>query len=793
MQNAKCKMQKPLFLPSAFCLLPFLFAASVQAQLQLAAIRGIVLDPSSLVIPGVAIELTDPLGSVITSAISDAAGRFAFDNVAPGRYLLRTAIAGFDSQTHSVHVTGALPMELTLRLSFRTITEVFVDEAMRPDVPSTRTSIAGTTLAHLPVRAVARGIQEAVATLPGWATEDNGLLHVRGTDDGFLYVVDGVPVYERIDQLSGLPPDLGTIESINVLTGYIPPEFGHKAGGVIELSSTSPRRAWTGVMHAQRASDDDTSGGVSIGGPLNRRLSLTIGAAAQRSARFLDPVHPDNLHNDGRLATGATQLTWARPDADLVRVAAAGGRSVFDVPNSAEQQEAAQDQRQEIAQADLAASWQRVWSGSMVSQIAGYVRHSSVQLHGSAQDTPLFAMADRALARAGILTGLSRRAGSHTLKAGFELQRVSLDEAFVFGVTDEELARESGFSDEALQFDADDPFEFAGRASGVLSSAYLQDDWTATDRLTVGAGFRFDESRLLLARRQWSPRAGVAYRVANQTVLRGSVSRFFQPPQLENLLLASSEQARALSPFAEDGEAGGADVEPERQWAFEAGVEHRVGTSVRVDAAVWHRAVREAADPNVFAGTTIIFPNAVAEGRARGFDIRVEVQRPRAWSGYANATIARVRQRGPVTGGLFLEDDVADVVGGGEFVPDHDQLLVASGGLTWHPLRSRASVSFTIRHETGTPIETDEDEVEELQSRPGADTVDFDRGRVAPRTVASIQGEMPVWQPSRRSVVLRAAAVNVFNARYAYNFGNPFSGTHFGAPRTLSLALRVAF
>ena len=131
---------------------------------------------------------------------------------------------------------------------------------MLPDVPSTRTSIAGTTLAQIPVRAIAKGVQEAVATLPGWATEDNGLLHVRGSDDGFLYVIDGVPVYERLDQLSGLAPNLGTIESINVLTGYIPPEFGYKAGGVIELSSKSRSNTWTGSLQAQRGSDHDISG-----------------------------------------------------------------------------------------------------------------------------------------------------------------------------------------------------------------------------------------------------------------------------------------------------------------------------------------------------------------------------------------------------------------------------------------------------------------------------------------------------------------------------------------------------
>ena len=300
---------------------------------------------------------------------------------------------------------------------------------------------------------MAKGVQEAVATLPGWATEDNGLLHVRGSDDGFLYVVDGVPVYERLDQLSGLAPNLSAIESINVLTGYIPPEFGYKAGGVIELSSKSREQHWTGSLQAQRGSDHDTSGAIAIGGPLNRQLAMTIGAAAQRSDRFLDPVHPDNLHNDGDVAGGTARLTWLRPDSDFVSAIAGAGQSTYDVPNTAEQQAAAQDQQQQVSQAHLALSWQRVWSAATVSQLAAYVRDSSVRLHGSAQDTPLFATADRSLSRAGVLAGLSRRIGDNTLKAGVEIQRLALDEDFRFAVTDEDAAEDAGFSDEALEFD----------------------------------------------------------------------------------------------------------------------------------------------------------------------------------------------------------------------------------------------------------------------------------------------------------------------------------------------------
>ena len=34
--------------------------------------------------------------------------------------------------------------------------------------------------------------------------------------------------------------------------------------------------------------------------------------------------------------------------------------------------------------------------------------------------------------------------------------------------------------------------------------------------------------------------------------------------------------------------------------------------------------MRHAADPNVFFGTSIIFPNIVARGRASGIDVRIE-------------------------------------------------------------------------------------------------------------------------------------------------------------------------
>jgi len=112
--------------------------------------------------------------------------------------------------------------------------------------------------------------------------------------------------------------------------------------------------------------------------------------------------------------------------------------------------------------------------------------------------------------------------------------------------------------------------------------------------------------------------------------------------------------------------------------------------------------------------------------------------------------------------------------------------------VAWLHRRSRAGVSGTVRYESGTPIQREEDEAE-LEERPGAEMVDFANGRVRPRTVAAIVAEVPLVTRGRRSIGVRASVLNAFDARYAYNFGNPFSGTHFGSPRTAALSIRLKF
>jgi outer membrane receptor protein involved in Fe transport len=76
-------------------------------------------------------------------------------------------------------------------------------------------------------------------------------------------------------------------------------------------------------------------------------------------------------------------------------------------------------------------------------------------------------------------------------------------------------------------------------------------------------------------------------------------------------------------------------------------------------------------------------------------------------------------------------------------------------------------------------------------ARPGAELVNFGSGRVRPYTVVDLTAAQTLHQGRHAETSVRIGVMNLTNRDYALNFGNPFSGTHFGASRTVRAELRV--
>ena len=771
------------------------------AQIQIGTLVGAVRDPSQAAVAEAQVVLYDATSNFERFATTDDRGQFQLTNLPFGQYAVRIDANGFRPFETTIAVRSNLTLTLEVALEIAGPREELTVRAaaplVEPDQIGSTTRLDKGFMERLPGARPGSGMQELVATAPGWATEDNGLLHSRGVDDGFLYVSDGIPLSDRIDTFfsSALDPD--AFQTIEILDGHLPVEYGNASGGVINVVHKSGLgESWSGTTALRAGSLQSGEVAATGGGALNDSLgaffALSYGGSGKR---YLDPVDPDNFNNRGNAFRFATRLDWRPTPKDLVIADISTNGSAFRVTNSLEQQLAGQRQRQVLRDNHQSVIWQRSASGNTVTDI-GWYRHAFVaELFPSEGDTPISAKQDRRHTRHGVLVNVTHAVGAkHVLKAGIDYQHVTPRELFSFFITDEDAAEDAGVSAEALAFDRNNPFTFEDAASRDQFSLYFQDTFSLFDRLTINAGLRFDHTEVLVNASALSPRIGAVYFIPQwSATIRASYNRLFMPPQVENLLLSSSEQARALSPFVTEEGDGGAEVSPERQHAFEVGFVRALGKWASLDAVYWRRSVRNYADPNLFFGTTIIFPNSVAEGTASGVNVRVDFPFQKGFSGFVSYGNALVYQVGPINGGLFLEEEVIEIGPGTRFTPDHDQRNVGAFGVTFQHAPSGLWAAFYGRHESGTPLEIDNDDLEEAMERRGAALVDFDRGRVKARTLFDVSFGVELFEGRRVAVDLQLDVRNLTDRAFAYNFSNPFSGTHFGHPRLVSARVRFSF
>lgn len=765
-------------------------SVGLQAQPRRAIIRGDVWILGGDPVAGLTVTLSAEEGRPLRQATTDAEGRFEIREVGPGTYTLASETGALRA-SYTVTIDAAPVVDAPLRLRIPGDGPLLVVAVPPDDFERAQSGLGGEILRDLPARLQTRALPQAIASLPGFAEEDNGLLHVRGVDDGVLYVEDGIPIYDRLDVAFGIPPGLADLGAVTVTTGHTPAAFGLKAGAVVEITAPPASEDWRGQVQGGGGSSDLAGGAVSGGGPAGAPVDVFASVAGERSSRFLDPVHPDNLHNTGGVAGASLRALAAPTSTSQVTLNVRAGRSRFDVPHAEPAELAGQDQRQRTTQSSQSLALRQSVGAAGLS-LAGYHRRIDAQLDGSAADTPVTADSSRRHDRLGLLGSATVTPGRHTLTIGGEVSRVAITEDFRFAVTAPDA---DDLSDAAAAFTPARPFVFAGDVARPQWSAYASDRF-ALGTMLIDAGLRVDHTELLVPTTAWSPRVGLALTpFSSDTTLRASFNRFFQPPQAEHLLLSSSEAARALSPFVDDddGDGGGAELLPERQTAWELGWEQRIGR-VTLDIAGWRRTVENYTDPNVFFGTTIVFPNSVAKGTARGLDVRLQMPSVRGVTATAAYTLSKVEQEGPINGGLFLEDDIDEIGPGVIFTPDHDQRHTASATVTWVQPVGRWAATAQARYASGTPVELgdlDDDDAEELAERPGAELVDFDRGRVKPRLVVDLSASLRLRRTAWGEIGIAASVLNAFNRAYAFNFGNPFSGTHFGAPRQVRADLRV--
>jgi outer membrane receptor protein involved in Fe transport len=787
----------------------FLLSTATWAQTRIGTVQGTVKDPNGALVSGASVTINQPVTGYHQTAQTDAQGVFKIVNVPFNTYTLRAEAQGFQAAEQAIDLESAVPANVDFSLAVSATAETVTVTAdtglIEQDRTSSDTDINQTILERQAGAAPSKGVAAVVASTPGFVPDDNGRLHPRGSESQVQFVVDGVPITDNLSAIFSTSLDTRTMRTVEVLTGGIPAEFGDKLAGVINVNTRS-------------GLEMPTQGGISLSGGSfstgevgvdfsthTEKFGLLTNLSSTTSKRYLDPPTIDNFHNFGRTGKGFLRLDYQFSPNDHVRGTFTFGGSNFYVPNRLEQEIAGQDQRQRLRDNSQSITYEHIFSPNTLGQFSFFNRYGTARLASNPLSTPAVAFQDRSLQNIGGLASLTLTRGSHNIKFGGQMTFTPVHERFSFypTVPFEDFVDENGtvVPNPINSFNAAHPFVFEGHKTGRALSAYIQDRFQLFRNFTLDLGLRYDNYKLVIKDDAFSPRIAIAYYIPRtKTTLRASYNRFFQPPPAENLLLASSTEAAALSPLAVvQGQSGARPILVDKENAFEVGAQQQLGNFFRLNMTVYQKRIENFADKDQFIETGVIFPIAISQGRVTGEELRLEsadIHGFRGFVSYANAYAYGVT---PISGGLFLGEAVESLNDPGvKFAADHDQRNSLQFQVNYTHRRSGIYAIFGGRYDSGSPTDVEPGTTLADFTAEGFDPrlyneIDFQRGRVRPRLLLDFSIGADIFQKERASLNLQFDIQNLTNELFLYNFESVFSGTHIGYPRLFSGRVALRF
>ncbi|HKN58853.1 MAG TPA: carboxypeptidase regulatory-like domain-containing protein, partial [Gemmatimonadaceae bacterium] len=255
-------------------------AAPAAAQITTAAIEGTVTDSSGAVLPGVTVEIRNVDTNLTRSLVTDVNGRFAALQLPPGQYSVTLKLSGFATAVlEPVPVTVGEAVRLSPSMKVSGVAETVNVTAGSLAVDTTRTSAASTlnqnTIESTPI--LGRKFEDLLTLTPGVSI-------VQGPDGDEITFSGQRGVFNSISldggdytngffgeqvggQRAAIDITLEAVKEFQVIATGAGPEFGHTAGGIVNVITKSGTNQVRGsLFHFQRL--EGLTSSTSDGKPL---------------------------------------------------------------------------------------------------------------------------------------------------------------------------------------------------------------------------------------------------------------------------------------------------------------------------------------------------------------------------------------------------------------------------------------------------------------------------------------------------------------------------------------------
>lgn len=551
-----------------------------------------------------------------------------------------------------------------------------------------------------------RSLTNLLLQAPGVALDSYGVIHVRNEHANVQYRIDGVIVPESITGF-GQTIDVRLADSISLLTGTLPAQYGYRTAGVVNITTRTGAFANGGDVGFYGGSRGTIEPSATIKGSSGGLNYFASGSYLRNDLGIENPTSShDAIHDRTDQFRGfayASQIL-----SETSRVTAFGGAATgrFQIPNNPGQTAGFTvngisdfnssllnaNQHEDTYYGVLAYQYS---ADRLSVQVAPFVRYSRTTFtpDPSNGDIIFNGFSDRSRLSSlayGVQTDASYKLSDHhTVRGGFFFQNERTRSNVRSLVLPTGMPNAAGTFDPctADNFDqcmptSDVPFAqtVAGSKTGQLYGIYLQDEWSITPELTLNFGARFDAVHAYTTENQLSPRINLVYAPSKATTFHAGYARDFTPPPQE--LIGTSTVAvfdgttkQSAVPIADP-------VKSEREHYFDAGVLHTLLPGLTVGLDGYYKIKRNLLDEGQFGESVVLSPYNYAQGYAWGIELTTAFK-----SGpltvYGNATRSQEQGRNLVSSQFFFAPDEIAYIASHRIFTDHNQFWTASAGASY--------------------------------------------------------------------------------------------------------------
>ncbi|HET6958165.1 MAG TPA: TonB-dependent receptor [Vicinamibacterales bacterium] len=292
-------------LRASFIIISFLAtaaAASAQPQITTGVIDGTVVDSSGGVLPGVDVEARNVETNLVRTVTTDGSGRFAVLQLPAGRYTVTLRLSGFATVVQEnvvVSIGQTLRLTPTMRVSglAETVTVSTATPTVDTSLVTAVSTLDETTISQTPI--LGRKFEDLLTLTPGVSV-------VQGPDGDEITFAGQRGVFNNISldggdytngffgeqvggQRAAIDITLEAVKEFQVIASGASAEFGHTAGGVVNVITKSGTNDVRGsLFYYQRLEGltADTSDGKPLQDFHREQFGGTVGGPLMKDKTF---------------------------------------------------------------------------------------------------------------------------------------------------------------------------------------------------------------------------------------------------------------------------------------------------------------------------------------------------------------------------------------------------------------------------------------------------------------------------------------------------------------------------